>query len=349
MFTVPTAPHQPSHPPLNRAQPAPWPRQRGAARYWAPLVLAALVALGMAGCTTLDEQQRRWIFQPSDRTWSGGLAAAQGMQDVWIQFQPGQPEQARTAQTPAAPPAAGPRLAPPPVQLHALWLPQGDAAAPVLLYLHGARWDVRGSAHRMRRMHEMGFSVLGVDYRGFGQSTPALPSEASAVEDALAAWHWLGQQWPQAQRYVFGHSLGGAVAVQMAARVTAAPTEAPTAAPTAARSPLAGLIVEGSFTSIADVFKTLRWGWLPLQPFITQRFDAGQQITRVAAPVLVVHGSEDRLIKPELGRALYDKAPEPKRFLLVQGGSHHNTNAVGQDQVRAALTELFGLPAVALR
>ena len=62
-----------------------------------------------------------------------------------------------------------------PVKLHGLWLAQPRADAPVLLYLHGARWDVRSSAQRMRRMHELGFAVLGIDYRGFGQSSPALP------------------------------------------------------------------------------------------------------------------------------------------------------------------------------
>jgi alpha-beta hydrolase superfamily lysophospholipase len=193
-------------------------------------------------------------------------------------------------------------------------------------------------------MHELGFSVLGVDYRGFGQSTQVLPSEQSAVEDAQAAWYWLGQQWPQRQRFVFGHSLGGAVAVQLAARLAALPSTlaaVPSTAP--ATHGLAGLIVEGSFTSIPDVYSTLRWGWLPLQPLITQRFDAARQIADVTAPVLVVHGSEDRLISPELGRALYERARQPKRFVLVQGGSHHNTNALGQGQVRAAVADLFGL------
>ena len=60
------------------------------------------------------------------------------------------------------------------------------------------------------------------------------------------------------------------------------------------------------------------------------------------SPVLVVHGSEDSLIPPSLGQKLYDQASEPKRFLLVEGGSHHNTNAVGQSQYRRALAELFG-------
>jgi uncharacterized protein len=290
--------------------PAPQPdaqRPHGAGRRLARRLGAAalVVALATAGCSTLDEQQRRWIFQPSSQAWNGGFGA-EGLQEVWIDL-----------------PAATS-----PARLHGLWLPQNDPRAPVLLYLHGARWDVRGSANRMRRMHALGFAVLGVDYRGFGQSSPGLPSEASAHEDALAAWAWLARQRPQAARYLFGHSLGGAIAVNLAAHT----------------DDEAGLIVEGTFTSIRDVVGTLRWGWLPVGPLITQRFDAAARIARVGSPVLVVHGSEDRVIAPELGRALYERAAEPKRFLLVEGGSHHNTNGLSQPLVRQALTDLFGWP-----
>jgi alpha-beta hydrolase superfamily lysophospholipase len=273
------------------------------------LLLALVLAAGlMAGCAVLDEQQRRWIFQPSDRTWWGGVAAAEGMQDVWIEF-----DSRETGR---------------PVRLHGLFAAQSDPRAPVLLYLHGARYDVRGSAHRMRRMQELGFAVLGVDYRGFGRSDAELPSEAMAYEDARAAWDWLATRHPQVPRFVFGHSLGGAIAVHLATEV----------------GDEAGLIVEGSFPSIAEVVGTFKWGWLPVSPLITQRFDAAARIARVGAPVLVVHGSEDRLIRPELGQRLYEQAAAPKRFVLVEGGSHHDTNALGQPLYRQALTELLGLP-----
>lgn len=275
--------------------------------------LALLAVSLLGGCAALDLKQREWIFQPSDRTWAGGLAAAAGMEDVWIGFD---------SQVTGAP-----------ARLHGLWLPQPRADAPLLLYLHGARWDVRGSAPRMRRLHDLGFAVLGIDYRGFGRSQGGEPpSEAMAYEDARAAWRWLGDRAPGARRFVFGHSLGGAIAVDLASGA----------------DDVAGLIVEGSFPSIPELVGTFRWGWLPVGPLITQRFDAGERIARVRAPVLVVHGSADRLVPPDMGRALYERAPQPKRFELVEGGSHHNTNGVGIEQYRRALRELFGLHELAV-
>ncbi|MFT3780229.1 MAG: alpha/beta fold hydrolase [Ottowia sp.] len=274
---------------------------------------AGLAGLLLAGCAVLDEKQRAWIFQPTDRAWGGSASMAEGMQDVWIEY-----DSAVTSQ---------------PVRLHGLWhaagastTSAGTACQPVLLYLHGARWDVRGSAGRIRRMQQLGFSVLAIDYRGFGKTSRELPSEAMAVEDARAAWAWLARRHPGAQRFIFGHSLGGGIAVALAEQ---------------ARDQQ-GLILEGSFTSIPDVAGTMKWGWLPIGPFITQRFDSAGRIARVGSPVLVVHGAQDRLIPPALGQRLFDAAAEPKQFVLVEGGSHHDTNAVGQDAYRAALPRLFG-------
>ena len=277
---------------------------------WTLLAATALslVIAVLAGCSTLDERQRAWIFQPSDRSWSGGLAAAEGMDDVWIGFKAK---------------ASGDEQA----TLHGLWLPAEQPNAPVLLYLHGARFNVTGSAPRMRRMQELGFSVLGVDYRGFGKSTQALPSEASAYEDARAAWDWLARKYPDRPRYVFGHSLGGPIAIHLATEV----------------NDESGTIVEGTFSSIADVVSTSKWGWMPVSLLITQRFEAARKVGKIGSPLLVVHGGEDRLILPDLGRKLFEAAAQPKLFMLVEGGSHHNTNSVGQAQYRQALAQLFSL------
>ncbi|MFL9668095.1 MULTISPECIES: alpha/beta hydrolase [Variovorax] len=267
----------------------------------------SLCALLAAGCSTLDEQQRQWIFQPSDRSWGNTASMAQGMEDVWIDFQSS--------------------LTGEPARLHGLWLggkPE-TTDTPVLLYLHGARYNVAGSAPRIQRMHELGFSVLAIDYRGFGKSSKGLPSEESAREDARAAWTWLAARHPKQHRYIFGHSLGGAIGIDLAAHV----------------NDESGVIVESTFTSIADVVSGFKWGWLPFGPFITQRFEAINTVKNISAPLLVVHGTADSLINPTLGRKLYDAATVPKLFVLVEGGSHHDTNSVGESQYRAALAQLF--------
>lgn len=270
------------------------------------LCLVALVLAGLAGCATLDEKQREWIFQPGDRSWGDPVAATRGMDDVWIPFvdEAGQS-----------------------VRLHGLWLEGPRPDAPVALYLHGARWNIAGSAFRMRRLHELGFAVLGIDYRGFGKSLQMLPSEKSAATDARMAWDWLARAHPQRPRFIYGHSLGGAIAIELAHHV----------------GDERGTLVEGTFTSLRDVIASMRWGWLPIGPLLTQRFDAVQRVADIGSPLLVVHGEADQLIRPELGRALFDAARDPKAFVLVPGGSHHNAHAVGQAQVRAAFAALFGM------
>ncbi len=286
----------------------------GRFRIFAPLrwILVAWCCIVSCGCAVVDFEQRRWIFQPTDKSWAPGVQAAQGMQDVWIDFVSAHQEQRGEA-----------------VRLHGLWLAQPAADAPVLLFLHGVRWDVRASAPRMRQLHALGFSVLGIDYRGFGRSSAGLPSETLVAEDARAAWAWLAHQQPRAQRYVFGHSLGGVIGVRLAQEV----------------ADEAGLIVEGGFTSTQDLLNSTRWGWLPIERLITQHFDAGSRIALVGSPVLVVHGSLDTMVAPALGRALYERALPPKRFLLVEGAVHEDTDVVGHALYRVALQELFGLTA----
>ncbi len=277
--------------------------------------LLGLALSTLAGCAVLDEKQRSWIFQPGDRSWGASATFADGMQHLWIPFDS--------------------RITAEPVKLHALFhAADGQltnsvaSAAPVLLYLHGARWNVEGSSARIRRMQELGFSVLAIDYRGFGKTSAELPSEAMAYEDARAAWDWMAAKYPGRKRFIFGHSLGGAIAIDLAAQV---PDES-------------GTIVEGTFTSIADVFGSLKWGWLPIGGLITQQFDAASKVAHIGSPLLVVHGSEDSTIKPEFGRKLFEAAREPKAFVLVDGGSHFSTNSVGQGLYRDALAHLFGKP-----
>jgi alpha-beta hydrolase superfamily lysophospholipase len=279
-----------------------------------PLLSITLAVSLLAGCTAVDKQQRSSIFEPDNRTWPISAELASQFKDVWINY-----DSTVTGQ---------------PAQLHGLWLPaaakqpgwSGAAQAPLLLFLHGAHWNVTASTERMQHMQKLGFSVLAIDYRGFGKSTPGLPSEAMAYEDTRAAWNWLGAQHPGQPRYIFGHSLGGAMAIELASQVNNE----------------AGTIVECTFTSAADVFAaTSEWGWLPMDALMTQPFASVDKVARVGAPLLVVHGTKDTRVPFPLGQKLYAAAVQPKTFVQIDGGTHEGTNALADAQYKVALRQLF--------
>ena len=310
-----------------------------AIRYsWRWAIATFLSISVLAGCASLDSKQGQWIFNPTDRIWGDTSQVAGGMQDVWIEYDSqltGKSVKLHAVVSPAARPALAHPVAEGPksyVQRVSAHTPDAhtdiQSQAPVLLYLHGARWNVTGSAYRIQRMQELGFTVVAVDYRGFGKTSTETPSEKMAYEDALATKQWIAKTYPERPRYIFGHSLGGAIAIELASKV----------------DDEKGTIVEGTFTSIPDVAATMAWGWLPLRPFISQRFESIKKVAQIGSPLLVVHGSNDTLIKPALGRQLFEAAAEPKKFILVDGGSHHNTNAVGQAAYRVALAEMFSIP-----
>lgn len=281
------------------------------ARHRCRTALATLLALvGLVGCASFEGLQGSLIFRPTDAQLAIDTPALTDMQERWIDFTSAESGK--------------------PVRLHGLWQEAASGApdAPVILFLHGARWDVTSSSYRFRRLRELGFAVLGIDYRGFGKSSPDRPTETLAYEDARAAWAWLARQHPGRARYVYGHSLGGAIAIDLASQV----------------SDEQGVIVEGTFTSIPDVFSSFSFGWLPVTPIITQRFASVEKVSRLGSPLLVLHGDKDRLIEPTLGRRLFDAAAEPKRFVLLEGGTHRNAQHADASKYAPALAELFRLP-----
>ena len=259
-------------------------------------------------------------------------------------------------------------------RIHAWWWPAKNPNAPAVLYLHGTRWSLTGQVFRLEQLRDFGFSVLAIDYRGFGKSDGDVPSERTVYEDAHAAWDWLVARQPDpARRFIYGHSLGGAVAVDLAASLSeqggpstsAAGSESTESSvqpvtrrvPAAAKlkianadqaaslrgSPAGGLIVESSFTSLADMAREVTFGWLPVGLLMSQKFDSMSKMAKVTMPVLVVHGAADRFVPSRFSQQLYDAATAPKELLLVEGGGHNNSMRAGADRYRQALGKLFGL------
>ena len=257
-------------------------------RRWATAVALLLAgAAASVGCTSLDEWQRQAIFNPARdhaRWFSEPLA---GTVEYDVRLKNGD-------------------------SLHFWYVPQAEAKrAPTVLYLHGARWNMNGSVFRISRWHDLGFNVLAVDYRGFGRSTDLLPSEDSAAEDTRVAFDELRRRQPDpARRYLYGHSLGGALAIELASELP--------------QDEFAGLIVEATFTSIPDLVRGMRWGWIPgIGLVVTQRFDSSERIGRVTAPLLVLHGTEDSIVPHTMADQLYERAgSRTKRIVKIEGGSH---------------------------
>ena len=270
-------------------------------RLLARLAAAVLLVAAVGGCAYLNEKQGELIFRPTKDTWWGYQRAGLAYEERWIPVG-----------------ANGDRL-------HAFWAPSDEAGAPVLLYLHGARWNLTGSVTRIERWRNLGFHVLAIDYRGFGKSTEASPSEQLAYEDAEAAWDYLARAEPARPRYIVGHSLGGAVAAELAVR----------------RPDASGLVLEATFTSIRDMVEHTAWRFVPVGLILTQEFDTLSKVPRLRLPTLIVHGTSDRVVPYEMGERLYAAAAGPKRFIRVEGGSHHNLSSVAADQYRAAMREIF--------
>ncbi len=266
------------------------------------LALGALGALVFGGCTYLThEKQGELIFRPTKGAWWGFNKANYAFDEHWIPVGTGEQ------------------------RLHAWWLKSDNPAAPTVLYLHGARWNLTGSVSRIDRWKKLGFSVLAVDYRGFGESTDISPTEELAYEDAEAAWNYLVRLAPGKQHFIVGHSLGGAIATELARRHPDA----------------SGLVLEATFTSVRDMISHSKWGFLPVGLILNQEFNTLGKIGEVKMPVLVTHGTNDSIVPIEMGERLFNAAPAPKRFVRVEGAGHHNLSGIAFDQYRAALAELF--------
>jgi len=200
--------------------------------------------------------------------------------------------------------------------VRAWYWPSPRSDAPTVLYLHGSRWNLNGSAFRFNGWTRMGYSMLAIDYRGFGASTALLPSERSVADDAQAALAELVRRQPDpTRRFVYGHSLGGAIAMDLVAGVDA--------------PPIAGLIIESSFTSIVDMLGVTRWGSLPgLRWLVTQPFASIDKVATLDVPMLFLHGTADRVVPHTMSDALYAAArqapPSLKRLVKIKDGSHSN-------------------------
>lgn len=206
------------------------------------------------------------------------------------------------------------------------WFFPGSSSPKVLLCFHGNAENIGYGLPRMKTLSRLGVNLLAVDYRGYGKSEGS-PDEQGVYRDAEAAHRFLieAKRFEPKNIIIYGQSLGGAVAIDLASR-----------------RECGGLVVESSFTSGRDMAR--RMFRIPLLEYVPKsRFDSISKISKVRAPVLIIHGTQDEVIPFSMGERLSQAAPEPKWFLRVEGAGHNDVFVVGGEKYLAHLRTLLAL------
>jgi fermentation-respiration switch protein FrsA (DUF1100 family) len=232
------------------------------------LVSAVTVMLVMTGCAA-NVRRRIYLPEPMPATTSW---SADAPQDVSVTTADG-------------------------VMLRGYYWPPKSSNQDVIVFFHGQSGNRYKAAQIAAPLAAEG-GVLVASYRGYGDNA-GTPTEEGLFEDGAAFVSLARRLAPASRIYLFGYSLGAAVALQ-----------------TAVREDVAGVITLGAFTSLADAAPSYARGLLP------DRFDNRRAIAQVTEPILILHGTADEIVPFAQARALRDAAPGKARLLTIEGGSH---------------------------
>ena len=193
------------------------------------------------------------------------------------------------------------------------WYVESAADRPVLLWCHGNAGNIIDRLENLKFLYQMGLSIFLFDYRGYGKSHGASPSEQGLYQDAYGAYDYLTRiRKIRPDRIVlFGRSLGASVAGELAVQ-----------------RPAAALILESSFPSIETVAK-FYYGGLPVHWLLGAEHRLIDRLPQLSLPKLITHGDKDDIIPIELGRQVFDAAIPPKEWYVIQGADHNNTYLKG--------------------
>ena len=262
------------------------------------IILGISVTIYITLCLLLRWGQTRLIFVPDNQLSSTPEKYNLDYQEIWIDV-----EQEK---------------------IHGWWISATQKSAPVMLYLHGNASNNGDLVDNAMLFQQLGLSVLLIDYRGYGKSSATFPNEKRVYEDAEAAWKYLTATRniePQ-DIFVYGHSLGGAIAINLATKYPE----------------MGGLITEGTFTSIQEIASSdSLFRFLPLNWIVTQRFDSISKIKSLETPILIFHGDADRIVPVAMAEKLFAAAPEPKQLVIIPQAEHNNLQRLGGKQYLSSI------------
>ncbi|MEE8523523.1 MAG: alpha/beta hydrolase [Thermoanaerobaculia bacterium] len=243
--------------------------------------------------------QRRQIFRPSRYPTGIWNPAIYGLpyEDVWFESEDG-------------------------TRLHGWWIEHPRAAATVV-FCHGNTGSIGDRIGLYRQLRRLKVDILAFDYRGYGRSH-GRPSEKGLFSDVRAACDFVvGRGIALDRTVLFGHSLGGAVAVDGALH-----------------RPVAGLVVQASFTQLSDMARHVYRG-LPIHLIARNQFRSIDKVDRLEMPKLFIHGTEDGTVPFSIGEALFAAASEPKEWYPVPRAGHNDVDRWGGRQYLRTVKNFF--------
>lgn len=199
------------------------------------------------------------------------------------------------------------------IRLHG-WFFEALSPQATLLFFHGNAGNISGRLFKAKGWVEQGISVFLMDYRGYGKSEGKIEKAIDLLEDARTALGWLEKEKgiPSERIILYGESIGSYPAITLAGE-----------------KKFSGLVLEAPFTTLLELAR-IHYSWVPemlLKDFPLKNEEA---IPRVKAPVFILHGDQDEVSPVKFGERLYELAPSPKEFYVVQGGHHNDLPEVAQ-------------------
>ncbi len=184
------------------------------------------------------------------------------------------------------------------------WYKRAEPGKPTLLYFHGKKGNLAVRRDRIKQITRSGYGLFMLSYRSYGGSE-GRPTEPRNIADAVAAYDYLRMLGLKEYEIVaYGESLGTGVATQLAAR-----------------RQTAAVVLEAPFTSIVAVGK-LMYPLFPVGAFINDKYPSIDYIKQINAPLMIVHGTRDKLIPIELGERLFQAAVTPKEMIRMANVGH---------------------------
>jgi fermentation-respiration switch protein FrsA (DUF1100 family) len=201
------------------------------------------------------------------------------------------------------------------------WYIPAENSQLTVLFCHGNGGNMMHRLDSINIFYNLGLNCFIFDYRGYGNSE-GKPGEEGTYLDVMAAYKWLTEEKkvPPNNIIVFGRSLGGSIAAQLASKVE-----------------VKSLIIESAFTSYVDIGRKF-YPYMPVRWFARFNYQTVDYVKDVHCPVMIIHSRNDEIVPFEFGLELYDAANEPKEFVEIFG-SHNDGFLVSSEIYRKAWTE----------